>query len=388
MFFGRSLELDDILNPTGTNIVYGGRQLGKTALLERARSIFHKPAMKEFASYRDIKDKTSDEVLFDICDEIKRSGVPIVLKFIAKWEDLCKKLRNLFDKGEINRQLLLIDEADKFLEADEANGFYVLGLLLGLERQTKNKFKFVMAGLHNVARSKKAIEQNGIFPQMPKPLCIRPLSPRDARNLLSRPLSYLGFNTEHLNHLELILANTNYYPGILHYFGYILIDTVLRERYSDFYNSNDNPPYDLSDGQLRRIFSDRELNRAIKEKINITLNLDPRYEVLASIIAALYYEGDNEQADISIGYSVKKIMEYAAKNQVSYMKDKEKNETALMADLSDDQIRTLLSELVDMRILWTNEAESFYRFRRNSFLGTIGTEESVLAFLMGESPRM
>jgi hypothetical protein len=387
MFFGRSLELDDILNLTGTNIVYGGRQLGKTALLERARSIFHRPSMKEFAAYRDVKDKIDEDVLNDVSDEMKRAGVPIQVKFISTWEDLCKKLRNLFDKGDVSKLLLLIDEADRFLEFDESKGFSVLGQLLNLERQTKHKFKFVLAGLHNVARSKKAIEKNGIFPQMPKPLCIKPLSPRDARNLLSRPLSYLGFNTEHLKHLELILANTNYYPGILHFFGDILINTVLRERYSDFYNANGNPPYDLSDDQLRRIFSDRELNKAIKEKINITLNLDPRYEVLASIIAAKYYEDDNDQTDMGSGYSAKEILDYAHENQIAYTVDKETGETTYLADLPPDQITTLLSELVDMRILWTDEDELFFKFRRNSFLGTIGTEESVLAFLMGEGPR-
>jgi hypothetical protein len=384
MFFGRSFELDDILNMQGTNIVYGGRQLGKTALLERAKSIFHRPPMKEFAAYRDVKDKTAEDILGDVADELKRAGLPIQAKFITTWEDLCKKLRNLFDKGDINRLLLLIDEADKFLEFDEAENFTVLGQLLNFERQTKHRFKFVLAGLHNVARSKKAIEKNGIFPQMPKPLCIKPLSPKDARNLLSRPLSYLGFNTEHLRHLELILANTNYYPGILHFFGYILINTALRERYSEFYNEKENPPYDLSDDQLRKIFSDRELNKAIKEKINITLNLDPRYEVLASIIAAMYYEGDNNQTDMGSGYTAEEILNYAGKNGISYTMG---GETAYLVDLSPDQIKTLLSELVDMRILWTDEEESFFKFRRNSFLGTIGTEESVLAFLMGEGPR-
>jgi hypothetical protein len=380
MFFGRSLELDDILNPTGTNIVYGGRQLGKTALLQRARSIFHNSDKHEYAVYSDVKDKKPDDVLFDICDELKRANVPIQVKFISSWEDLCRRLRNLFEKQQLNKLLLLIDEADKFLETDEDSRFKVLGLLITLERQTKNQFKFVFAGLHNVARSKKAIEDNGIFPQMPKPLCIRPLSPRDARNLLGRPLSYLGFNTEHLKHLELILANTNYYPGILHYFGFILINTVLREQYSVYYDSTNNPPYDLSDEQLRRIFSDQGLNRAIKDKIDITLKLDPRYKVLANIIAAKYYEGASEQTDLSSGFSPGSIREYAGQNEIKYT-DEETKQKLKLADLALDEIKTLLSELVDMRILWADENESFFRFRRNSFLGTIGTEEEVLDFL-------
>ena len=37
IFFGRKLELEKIESPTGVNIVYGGRQLGKTALLRMAK---------------------------------------------------------------------------------------------------------------------------------------------------------------------------------------------------------------------------------------------------------------------------------------------------------------------------------------------------------------
>ena len=36
MFMGRRKELADIENPNGANIVYGGRQLGKSALLKMA----------------------------------------------------------------------------------------------------------------------------------------------------------------------------------------------------------------------------------------------------------------------------------------------------------------------------------------------------------------
>ena len=35
MFMGRREELNSILNPNGTHIIYGGRQLGKSALLFR-----------------------------------------------------------------------------------------------------------------------------------------------------------------------------------------------------------------------------------------------------------------------------------------------------------------------------------------------------------------
>ena len=49
MFIGRKKELNQILDPNGPVIVYGGRQLGKTALLERALSLANHPNKKEYA---------------------------------------------------------------------------------------------------------------------------------------------------------------------------------------------------------------------------------------------------------------------------------------------------------------------------------------------------
>ena len=37
MFFGRNAEITSVFDPNGTNLVYGGRQLGKTALLNEVR---------------------------------------------------------------------------------------------------------------------------------------------------------------------------------------------------------------------------------------------------------------------------------------------------------------------------------------------------------------
>jgi hypothetical protein len=196
---------------------------------------------------------------------------------------------------------------------------------------------------------------------MPSPLCIRPLSPTDARNLLKRPLSYLGFKIDHLEQLALILANTNYYPGILHFFGNTLIETVFMEQYGNFYNSDTNPPYDLTDKQLSRIISDNKLNEELKKKIDITLELDLRYKILANVIAFQYYLDDNDKTDRSKGYTVEQIREMCLGHRFT----PEEN-------ITSEDVANLLSEMADMGILRTNEDESFYMLRRNSFLGTIG----------------
>ena len=56
MFYGRdrlALELETMRN--GTSIVFGGRQLGKTALLKRVQEDFAKPDLHRFAWFIDLK---------------------------------------------------------------------------------------------------------------------------------------------------------------------------------------------------------------------------------------------------------------------------------------------------------------------------------------------
>ena len=49
VFFGRSAALDELQSAEGTCIVFGGRRLGKTALLEEARRRFHRPEQDLYA---------------------------------------------------------------------------------------------------------------------------------------------------------------------------------------------------------------------------------------------------------------------------------------------------------------------------------------------------
>jgi hypothetical protein len=375
MFFGRHQELDNILDPAGANIVYGGRQLGKTALLLRAKSLWHHPNQerKEFAVYMDAKDKKAGEILDKIIEKLRSDSSISFDRPPATWEDLCHQLKKPFDEGRIRKLLFLIDEADDFLKEETALNFPVLTTLFVLKRETGNRFKFVFAGLHNVGRSKKAIINNGIFPQMTEPLCIRPLSPADGRNLLMRPLSYLGFRLgdDDLKRLDLILANTNYYPGVLHFFGHRLIESIA-ENYSSYYSAERNPPYDLGDKQLQTIFSGGTLSNELRKKIIATLDLEKRYEILANIIALLDYQAKgDDRADTSLGYSTAEIVKTAADFEIAKITKMEMND-----------ISTLLSEMADMGILWEDRERSRFRLRRLNMLRTIGSYEEVENFIL------
>ena len=363
MFCGRAQELATIIDPNGACVVYGGRQLGKTALLERAESRRNKPKNKVFAIYVSIVKKNNEkEVVEEIVTTINRkSEGRIILKSCSTLKQVCSQINDQFRKGQISTLLLLIDEVDDFLAAIASNSYKEIQPLVDLKRETKNNFKFVIAGLHNVFRAQNATRNNGVFGQLGTPLCIKPLTPTNALQLLSRPLRYLGFRIERYPHLETILTNTNYYPGILQFFGYMLVET-LSGQYAKYYHAADgNPPFTLQDEQLGAVMNSADLNKSIKEKFRWSLELDPRYFMIARCITMLYHFYSTDMYSGGwLGFSVDSIMEMSREYNIHCLEKENK-----------DSYTALLDEMCEMGILSMPE-ENIYRLRRSSFVDIIG----------------
>lgn len=363
MFCGRLKELASITDPNGACVVYGGRQLGKTALLQRAESLCSKPGQKSYAVYCSIIGCQSEEdfVLTVVTKINEKSDLSI--SRCTTIHKLCEQLGSRFRSGKISSFLLLLDEADDFLESISSGSYRAIQPLIDLKRDTKNSFKFVLAGLHNVCRAKNATAQNGVFGQLGTPLCIKPLSPVDALQLLSKPLRYLGFRLDRQHQLETILANTNYYPGILHFFGYTLLQ-ALTSRYGQYYQAaNGNPPYTLRDEQLGAVMNSEDLNQSIKGKFRMSLNMDARYFMLARCVAMLYHYSAGSDNANWVGYTVQDIRGMA-----------EKYNLHCLADISPSGYTQLLDEMVEMGILSRPQKKDKYRLRRNSFLDIIGPD--------------
>lgn len=371
MFCGRVSELSTIIDPNGACVVYGGRQLGKTALLQRAESLSLKPEKKVYAAYCSIYELTTEaEVVHQIMGELNSKPAirALKLKDCDTIKALCDQFRELINTNAINNMLLLIDEADAFLHAISSAKYEQIRPLVDLKRVTHNRFKFVLAGLHNVCRAKNATADNGLFGQLGQPLCVKPLSPTDALQLISRPLRYLGFQVARFPHLETILTNTNYYPGILQFFGYTLVET-LTSQYGKYYRStNGNPPFTLQKDQLGSIISSADLSASIKKKFRWSLELDDRYFMLARCITMMYHENQDDPNAEQLGFSVDSIMKQTesldmvclnSENKVGYI--------------------NLLDEMVDMGILSCPDPKGKrYRLRRRSFLNYIGADMNAL----------
>lgn len=371
MFFGRQSELRTIMNLGGACVVYGGRQLGKTALLERVESLCAKPEEKKYAVYVSIHSKSAEGEIAAVLTEAieKKTEKQLRLGNCATLKELCDKLAVLYRRGGFVTMYLLIDEVDAFLAAIAEEKYMTLQPLNDLRRETKNNFKFVIAGTHNVCRAQNATAENGIFGQLGTPLCIKPLSPMDALKLLSRPLSYLGFRIGKA-HLETILTNTNYYPGILQYFGYKLVDTLTTD-YAKYYSaSKGNPPFLLVDEQLGRVMSSSDLNESIKEKFRLSLKLDRRYYMIARCLTMCYHMNDGR-----FSFSVEEIREMAELYDIHCLEKETK-----------DSFVVLLDEMVDMGILIKSK-EGEYHLRKNSFVDIIGNDMYELDKEINESNR-
>ena len=207
-------------------------------------------------------------------------------------------------------------------------------------------------------------QPNSVLDQLGDPLCIKPLSPIDALDLISRPLEYLGFQIKPDLHMEAVLANTNYYPGIIQFFGYKLVE-LLSTQYSKYYEAaKQHPPFPLNSKQLGSIISSGDLNEGIRKRIRWTLELDPRYYMLARCIAWLYYYHENDRSGSSLGFTVEEIQEVAT--------DAFGQPLPELKDAGRAEYVALLEELVAMGILSYLEAHNTYRLRRHTFLSVIG----------------
>lgn len=364
MFCGREKELASIMSPGGASIVYGGRQLGKTALLQRAQNRFHSPAKHRYAAYANIQSCDTEEKLArKLIQNIRaEAGDAVRLRDTASLDELCLQLREAFNSKRISSLLLLMDEADVFLKSIDKDQYAQLQPMVELRQVTGGRFKFVFAGLHNVCRAERAMANNGVFGQLGTPLCIRPLSSSEASRLLRRPLRYLGFDIPD-RQLETLITNSNFYPGVLQFIGYMLVETLPEHYKKAYYSAVNNPPFGLDDELLGTVLKSRDLNASIQSKVRATLELDERYFMIARAIALLSYLDEDAQAK---GYTVQAIMETTGDYGVQ-----------CLADETARTVSTLLDEMVDMGLLISSDNVR-YRFRRDTFKDIVGTDADVL----------
>ena len=371
MFMGRREELNSILNPNGTHIIYGGRQLGKSALLFRAKDQIDNRAMGYWGVVISLLNQSSAEVPASICQELTQIHFFPESPHCADWDSLCNAIRERMNDEEtpVHRLLLLLDEADAFTKSADSN--LVIDQLLNLQAVTDNRFKFVLAGLHNVLRySRQALDDNQSFIRL-SPTCIKPLKYVEGSELLEKPLFYLGFRMqpEHVALISQILSTCNYYPGLIHYYAYHLIDNMANAQQM----GREEPPYYLDEAQIRNLLQDPKFNKQIIDKLFITLGVDAKegshYKILAYALAHCCLE-DVEGA--SFGFTAAELMHVCEQFNI-----------ASIVNLGEHTVQALLEEMTEMNVLRASQDHALFSFNRRNFLEMMGDMETIWKELEG-----
>ena len=305
LFYGRRRERETIMDQSGACFIYGGRQLGKTALLRQVEKDFGSD--DRVAKWIDLKVNEIDRAP-DVWRVVQRALRPsrvvrgdreIDPENTSRVESLLRQIREWLDGRDTRRLLLLLDEADHFLLLDSENDFRESARLKGLMDETNRRFKVVFAGLHNVLRTTR--HANHPLAHLGDPICVGAMTSngewKEAQALVREPLQAVGcrFGRDDLS--TRILAHTNYYPSLIQLYG-----DELTRRLRD---SDRAFPYAIDDDAIDDAYASRELRDAIRERFLLTLQLDQRYEVISYALAHELKEG----ADLDQGLTRDRILE-------------------------------------------------------------------------------
>ncbi len=379
MFYGRGLELEAVRGLNGRCFIYGGRQLGKTALLKRAEQSFHSPARGHFARWIDLRAEgigvslAAGEIWLTLHEKLKelqvldaKSSAPVPGKKQGA-DPVIRAIRDFLAANADRRVLLLLDEADRFFEQDGRNDFEETRKLKQLMDATQRRFKVVFAGLHNVLRMTE--RPNHPLAHFGEPIEIGPLHEenevKEAADLIRKPMAAAGFVFESKSLVIRILAQTNYYPSLIQLYCSQLLRNMLnqvagRQRLH-------GPRYVVTDRDIEQVYSSDALRDEIRAKFRLTLQLDPRYEVLAYAMALDLLRDRYSQSD---GMHWQTIRQAGALHWWPQG----------FRDTGELDFQVLLDEMVGLGVL-RDPSPGRYVLRNPNVLLLLGTEEEIVTVL-------
>ncbi|MCT7351020.1 hypothetical protein N4P33_02345 [Streptomyces sp. 15-116A] len=376
MFYGRDAERKSIIDPRGTQVIFGGRGLGKSALLADAGERFmeQRPGYHQ-AVYVNLDQENigkgsalGPEMLWSVLDrELAAVQVtPDRPQGRKSGKDVSDRVRTAIrtwlDGDSRRRLLILLDECDQFFEAD-APRFDQTKKLKGLGSDTKDHAKVVFAGLHSVQRFSK-LASNGPFGHLAQtPKVIGPLAPQFAAELLVEPMRALGFEFGDLDLVNRVLGYCSYQPFLLQMFGHRLVEVMHRKRAR---RGAEGPPYTVELADIEIVESDSGLRESISAAFKDTLSLDHRYDVIANVLA---HHARHHGLEVRLSDT-----ELREECETFWRKGFEQLDT--------EGFRAYLSEMVGLGILAPNHDGQGWHLRGPNALRMIGTSHEVEARLL------
>jgi len=282
MFFGRETDVDRLWAIDGPCIVYGGRQLGKSALLQQVTRKYHAPESDRFVLYDGAKHTTDLWELFKTL-LVRNALLP---KRVSATARVKSAIADMLKENPSRRVVVLLDECDQLLNADAKNGFEQISGVRDLMTETGRRFKVVFTGLHSVQRFQRIPNQP--LAHFGDPLCIGPLSSCAGMRLILEPLATLGYRFASPELAQRILALTNCHPSLIQLFCRELVGKMAERQVGP---TTETPPFEIGEEQIAQIYRSVDLGRKMRERFDWTVDLDPRYRFLGYAFALFEHEG-------------------------------------------------------------------------------------------------
>lgn len=369
MRFGRRTEISQLTeSANGAAIIYGGRQLGKSTILNEVKRSFHDPKEDKYALSWNAEDSVitnENWTVNGIRKEWKRiykqfQNIGIRIERVDTEEKGYHKykeaIESCFTKNERLRVIINIDEVDWLLNVDSKFDFPFIRGLRELVYNTHSRFKVIICGLQNVKRFDTS--PNNPLRQLGKSLAVSIMSPSDALELVKTPLASLGYKFETPLVANRILARTNRHPGLIQVVCHQLIeDLSLHESLTQHIGQ-----YKITDKDVNKIFGNSEVQEIIKNRFAITLELDKRYKI---IVYSLVVKELAQQR-----FSVKIAHETAG-----YWLPE-------LKQMSKHQFGSFLNELVGLGVLRMDKDD--YAIRNTNVLKLLGTQDEIEAYILDE----
>jgi hypothetical protein len=301
VFVGREEERRRIESPTGSMFVYGGRQLGKSALLRRVERMFTDrvsesaggyPRVGNVALYIDLKAQGIGEsqkpaALWPLLGErLKALGVIPAKERTSSSKEVAGQITRWLNEDSSNRLLLLLDEADNFMTADAnagapsaAGAFPVLQALKGVMESSQRRFKPIFAGLHQIQRfhdmSNTPVAHGG------EDILIGPLKNSDAYSLVVDPMNALGYQFESPESVWRLLLVTNYQASLVQ----IVCEALVKHVQGRQLPGGNEVRIAITEKDVQDVCDKQSVRDLIELRFRWTINLDSRYRVIALVVA-------------------------------------------------------------------------------------------------------
>ena len=320
LFVGREQESARLRDMDGATFLTGGRQLGKTALLEQIQRLDHKP---EEGSYVRKVDAVTDI------------------------ETLSAEVREQLQSPDVKRLILLLDINKVFASIKGTE----LEVFERLRDEFRGRFKFVLTAHHGSLQTADSVK-------------LLPFTIADAARFVEEPLSFLGMRVADVELLRSIFVQANYYPGLLKYYCGKLVDAFGDNYEQRNFDAANNPPYELDDEFLKNMLRRHKLQDELDNLLRGTLKdeRDDYYCVimLAMAFAHIYYD-KNQPFDIV------KIKDMCNLNDIDEL-----------SDMNDEVLELLLEEMIELKLLRRVGSEDKYDFYRFSYRQLFGSSEREL----------